>query len=256
MKRIQSSLEGGVGRILLDKPARMNALDPEMLAGIERLVNDWENAGASVVVLGSSSARAFCVGADLEVLAGMNETTMREWELLGSRVLDRLQRSPLVSIAAIPGHALGGGLTLAAACDFRVAADTAGFAQPEIGLGWIPGWCGVARLARLIGPGRAKDLCMTGRRVNAAEAVVMGLINEAVPGELLPARVEEFAAGLAASSPAALRAIKGLAASCEVPPAATAPSFDALVNSSLLKDPRAQAAIARFLARKAAKEPR
>jgi enoyl-CoA hydratase len=161
--RIQSSVDGRVARLLLDKPAKLNALDREMLAEIERLVSEWERGDVSVVVVGSTSERAFCVGADLDVLSTMNEATMQEWEMLGNRVLDRLQCSPLISVAAIPGSALGGGLTLAASCDFRIAADTARFAQPEIGLGWIPGWGGVARLARLVGPARAKELCMTGR---------------------------------------------------------------------------------------------
>lgn len=252
--RIQSSVENGVARLLLDKPAKMNALDREMLGEVERLVGEWVRGGVPVVVVGSTSARAFCVGADLAVLSEMNETTMQEWEMLGNRVLDRLQTSPLVSIAAIAGHALGGGLTLAAACDFRIAAGTARFAQPEIDLGWIPGWGGVARLARLIGPVRAKQLCITGRRIDAAQAQTIGLIDEAVPAAALDARVAEFAAALVGRSPAALRAIKTLADSFTPAPPATAHRFDALVNASLLNDPRGQAAIDGFLARKTAKE--
>jgi enoyl-CoA hydratase/carnithine racemase len=252
--RIQSSVANGVARLLLDKPAKMNALDREMLGEIEKLLSDWEQRDASVVVLGSTSARAFSVGADLAVLAEMNETTMQEWELLGNRVLDRLQHSPLISIAAIPGHCLGGGLTLAAACDFRIAADTAHFAQPEIELGWIPGWGGVARLARFTGAGRAKELCMTGRRIDAAHAQAIGLIEEVVPSADLDARVSAFAGAMAARSPAALRAIKDLADSFIPAPPDTAHRFDALVNASLLNDPRGQAAIARFLSRKSASE--
>lgn len=254
---ISSSVEGAVARLLLDKPAKMNALDRDMLGEIERLVDEWERGGTvSVVLVGSTSERALCVGADLEVLSRMNESTMQEWEMLGSRVLDRLQTSCLLSVAVIPGLALGGGLTLAAACDFRIASDSAGFAQPEIDLGWIPGWCGVARLARLVGPSRAKELCMTGRRIGAQDALAIGLINEVHPASELNGRASEFAAALAGRSSAALRAIKSLASSLEPPIAATAHRFDALVNASLLNDPRGQAAISRFLARKAAKESR
>jgi enoyl-CoA hydratase/carnithine racemase len=196
------------------------------------------------------------VGADIEVLSRMNQSTMQDWEMLGNRVLDRLQNSPLVLVAAIPGHALGGGLTLAAACDFRIAADTARFAQPEIDLGWIPGWGGVARLARLVGPARARELSMTGRRIDAAEARAIGLIEEAVAPEAFEARVNEFAAGLAGRSAAALRAIKGLAGALWPAAPPTAHRFDALVNASLLNDPRGQEAIVRFLERKAARESR
>jgi enoyl-CoA hydratase/carnithine racemase len=252
--RIQSSLENGVAHLLLDKPAKMNALDREMLGEIERLVSEWEQGGVSVVVADSTSNRAFCVGADLAVLAEMNESTMQEWELLGNRVLDRLQHSSLISIAAIPGHCLGGGLTLAAACDFRIAADTAQFAQPEIELGWIPGWGGVARLARLTGPARAKELCLTGRRIDAAQAQAIGLIDKVVPAADLSACVAEFASAIAGRSGAALRSIKNLADSLVPALPATAHRYDALVNASLLSDPRGQAAIARFLSRKSARE--
>ncbi len=255
--RIQAQVDGGVARLLLDKPAKMNALDEEMLGEIERRVTEWEGGGQiAVVVVGSTSGRAFCVGADLEVLARMNQSSMQDWEMLGNRVLDRVQNSPLVSVAAIPGHALGGGLTLAAACDFRIAAETAVFAQPEIDLGWIPGWGGVARLARLVGPARARELSMTGRRIDAARAQAIGLIDEAVAAAAFEARVREFAAGLAGRSAAALRAIKSLAGALWPAGAPTAHRFDALVNASLLNDPRGQAAIARFLQRKAARESR
>lgn len=252
--RVHASVEGNVARLLLDKPAKLNALDHEMLGEIERLVSEWEAAGTiSVLVVGSTSERAFCVGADLEVLSRMNESTMQDWEILGNRVLDRLQGSPLISIAAIPGHALGGGLTLAAACDFRLASDSARFAQPEIDLGWIPGWGGVARLARLVGSARARELCMTGRRIDAAQAQAIGLIDEAVPADGFEARVAEWTSRLASRSPAALRAIKSLAESLLPSTPATARRFDALVNASLLNDPRGQAAIGRFLSRKPAK---
>jgi len=252
--RIRVKSADGIGHVLLDKPAKLNALDSEMLLEIERCIGDWESGDAvSVVVVGSTSDRAFCVGADLEVLSRMNETTMQEWEMLGNRVLDRIQHSPLLSIAAIPGHALGGGLTLAAACDFRLSSDKATFAQPEIDLGWIPGWGGVARLARLVGAARAKELCISGRRIGAAEARSIGLLDDAIPPSEFEGRVSAFARQLAARSQAAVRAIKGLADGLHPANPPTAHRFDALLNASLLNDPRGQAAIAAFLSRKAAK---
>ncbi len=252
--RIEFRIEGAVAHVLLDKPEKLNALDEEMLAEIERRVAECEgNPKVSVLVVGSTSDRALCVGADLEVLSRLDGRTMQAWELLGNRVLDRLQCSHLVSVAVIPGHALGGGLTLAAACEFRIAADKATFAQPEIDLGWIPGWGGVARLARIVGPARAKELCITARRIGAEEARSIGLVDEVVAGDRLPKRVAEFSARLAGRSPAALRAIKKLADALVPPPAPTAPQFDALTNASLLADSRGQTAIAEFRARKAKK---
>jgi enoyl-CoA hydratase/carnithine racemase len=206
------------------------------------------------VVLGSASPRAFCVGADLEVLSRFTPRTMQEWEMQGNRVLDRMQGSPLVSIAAVSGHALGGGLTLAAACDFRIASIDATFAQPEIGHGWIPGWGGVARLARLVGAARAKELCITARRIGAEEAHRIGLVDEVVPAAEFERRVEEFAREIAGRSPVALRAVKALADGLHPAPPPIAPRFDALLNAALLEDPRGQAALAAFLSRKGRKD--
>jgi enoyl-CoA hydratase len=253
--QIQVSAAGGVGRLLLDKPSKLNALDHDILAAIERQFAEWEAGDqVNVAVLGSTSPRAFCVGADLAVLSRMDEAAMQAWEMLGNRVLDRIERSPLLSVAAIPGHALGGGLTLAAACDFRIAAEHAAFAQPEIDLGWIPGWGGVARLARHVGASRAKELCVTARRIGTGEARTIGLLDDVAPAAELDRRVDEFAAKLAARSRPAVRAIKELAGALDPAPSPTAHRYDALVNAGLLRDPRGQAALAGFLARKSGKD--
>lgn len=248
---LQATVDGAVARVTLNKPERLNALDHAMLRELERLVGEWdEAAGIHVLVLTGAGARAFCAGADLEVLSRMDEHGMREWELMGNRVLERLQSARLVTVAAIRGHALGGGLTLAAACDFRIAAETATFAQPEIDLGWIPGWSGVARLARVVGPARAKMLSMTGRRLSAAEALEWGLVDEAAPADLFESRLEAFVEGLRDKSAPALQAIKRLSAECSMARPATGHEYDAMVNSALLRDPRGQAAIGRFLDKK------
>ncbi len=246
--RILAGGEGAVRQIYLNKADRLNALDQQMLLALEGLFEKWEAGPAAVVILASAGERAFCVGADIEVLSGLNEQSMQAWEMLGNRVLDRIQSSPLISIASISGHALGGGLTLAAACDFRICAETATFGQPEIDLGWIPGWGGVARLARLTGVGRGKELCMTGRRIAAREAEAIGLVQQVVEPGQLARKTAEFAERLAGKSPEALRGIKVLSDS----PAsgAAAHRFDALLNAALLNNERGQAAIAKFLSRK------
>jgi enoyl-CoA hydratase len=247
--KLLTKTEGSIAHLLLNNAARLNALDHEMLLDIERCFAEWERKSAiTVVVLGPASDRAFCVGADIEVLSRMNEQSMQAWELLGNRVLDRIESSPLISVASIPGYALGGGLTLAAACDFRICAADAILGQPEIGLGWIPGWGGVARLSRLIGIGRAKELCMTGRRITAQEGELAGLVNRVVDADQLSVKSAEFASELASQDRAALRGIKVLAES-QVSGVA-AHSFDGLLNASLLHNERAQAAVAKFLARK------
>ena len=248
MEKVLAMAHEGVGELTLNKPAKLNALDVEMLLAIEHWFQTWEAGGSiSVVLLGSSNERAFCVGADIEVLSRHTIDSMQEWELLGNRVLDRIQNSPLVSIAAISGYAFGGGLTLAASSDFRVASEDSMFGQPEIDLGWAPGWGGVARLARHVGVTKAKDLSMTGRRVPAAWAEASGLIDRLAPKGELREAAAAFARELAAKQPQALRGIKALAASDSTGLAAH--RFDALLNASLLHNEKAQAAIAGFLER-------
>lgn len=247
-EKVVTSVQGGVAELQLNKPAKLNALDEEMLLAIEQWFGIWEaESSVSVVLLGSASDRAFCVGADIEVLSRHTPQSMQAWELLGNRVLDRIQDSPLVSIAAISGYAFGGGLTLAAACDFRVASEDSMFGQPEIDLDWVPGWGGVARLARLIGVGRAKDLCMTGRRVPAQYAQSVGLVDRLAQKPGLRESAACFARELAGKETQALRGIKALAAAGSTGVAAH--RFDALLNSSLLHNEKAQAAIAGFLER-------
>lgn len=237
----------GVRWLRLNKPPKLNALDEEMLDAIARQFDAWErDPDVTVAVLASTSQKAFCCGADIERLAALDSRAMVDWELGGSAVLDKIERSPLISIASIPGYAMGGGLTLALACDFRIAADVAAFSQPEIGLGWIPGWGGVERLARAVGVVRAKDLSMTGRRIQAEEAARIGLVDRVAPAAELEQRTEELAASLAAQSRTALRAIKAIAGGG----AAAARSLDAFANSALLNDPGGQAAIQRFLEKK------
>lgn len=237
---------GAVCRLRLNKPGKLNALDEEVLDAIAQRFSAWEHDGVSVVVLGSTLPKAFCCGADIERLALLDNLTMVDWELRGSAVLDRIEASPLITIAAIPGYAMGGGLTLALACDFRVCADTSLFSQPEIGLGWIPGWGGIGRLARAVGVVRAKDLCMTGRRIGAEEAQRIGLVDRVAPAAEFEIAVSEFAATLAGQSVTALRAIKAIAANGT----AAARSLDAFANAALLSDPRGQAAIAKSLEKK------
>lgn len=247
-EKILTATRGPVGEILLNRPDRLNALDEETLLAIEARFDAWERDEAvSVVILGSSSERAFCAGADIAMLAAITPERMEAWELMTNRVLDRIQGSPLVSVAAIPGYTLGGGVTLAAVCDFRICAAGAQFGQPEVEMGWAPGGGGVGRLVRLIGVTRAKELCLTGRRIPAQRAEAIGLVDRVVDGPALRSEAEQFATALASKGKAATRAIKFLAEAA-VPPITT--RFDGPVNASLLQTEKARAAIAQFLSRK------
>jgi enoyl-CoA hydratase len=185
--------DDGVAVIRLDNP-KVNALSSELLAQLAtaaRSLND-DPPGAVVVTGGD---RVFAAGADIAEFGG----SARARQVGGNfrRALDAVAAIPRATIAAIAGYALGGGCELALACDLRVASDQAKLGQPEILLGIIPGGGATQRLARLVGPARAKDLILTGRQVDAEEALRIGLVDRVVPHGEVHARALELAGELA-----------------------------------------------------------
>ncbi len=157
-----------------------------------------------MVVLTGSGDRAFVAGADIQYMRRLGVLAAREWGELGHACARLLESMPKPTIAAVNGFALGGGCELALACDLRYASSTAKLGQPEINLGIIPGWGGTQRLARICGIGLAKELILTGRTVDADEALRRGLVNAVFePGELL-GKTLETARLLASRSPLAL----------------------------------------------------
>ena len=159
-------------------------------------------------MLTGAGDRAFVAGADIKYMSGLDVDEAKAWGELGHHAARLLETMPKPTIAAINGFALGGGCELALACDLRYASAKAKLGQPEINLGIIPGWGGTQRLARATTIGFAKELILTGRTVEADEALERGLVNGVTePDELLP-RVIELATQLAAKSPLALDAAK------------------------------------------------
>lgn len=188
--------ENGVAIVTLTNP-KVNALSSVLLAELEAVAKDLtDNAPGAVVITGGD--RLFAAGADISEFGGPEDA--RRIGGAFRSALDAVAAIPRATIAAVSGFALGGGCELALACDFRIASTRAVFGQPEILLGIIPGGGGTQRLARLVGPAKAKNLIFTGRQVKAAEALAMGLADEVVePDELMP-RATELAAELAAGA--------------------------------------------------------
>ncbi|HEX6700157.1 MAG TPA: enoyl-CoA hydratase-related protein [Gaiellaceae bacterium] len=191
--------------VTVDRPEAMNALDlPTLQALHDRLSELAEDDGARVVVLTGAGDRAFIAGADIKYMSSLSVLEARNWGGLGHACGLLLETMPKPTIAAINGFALGGGCELALACDLRYASTTARLGQPEINLGLIPGWGGTQRLARVCGLGLAKELILTGRTVEAAEAERRGLVNAVFePAELME-RTLETARLLASKGPVAL----------------------------------------------------
>jgi enoyl-CoA hydratase len=174
---------------------KLNPLSQALLARLADLLDELRvDLPGALVVTGND--RSFAAGAEISEFGGPDEA--RTIGAGFTRALDSLAAFPRATIAAVAGFALGGGCELALACDFRVASDTARFGQPEILLGIIPGGGGTQRLARLVGPSRAKDLILTGRQVKPDEALAIGLVDEVVALDSMFDRAIERAAALAA----------------------------------------------------------
>lgn len=205
---LRVEVDGAVGRLTLDRPAKLNPLSVVTLRELAAAAR-WfdEQRGVKVVVV-RGAGRAFSAGADLGGFSGSQDLSVREAADLGREMADALERMRAVSIAAIHGWCVGGGVVLAAACDLRVAADDARFSIPEVDLGLPLAWGGVPRLVREIGAARAKELIMTCRSFGAAEAAAVGFVNRVVAAAELGDAVDALAGSLAAKAAHALLSTK------------------------------------------------
>jgi len=173
--------------ITLDRPEALNALSFGQLHDMNRLLDTIASGDARALLVTGAGDRAFCAGADIKELMGRTLVEQRAGAMLGQSVLAKLDQLPMPSIALINGYAFGGGLELALACTFRLAAPSAQLGFPEIKLGLIPGYGGTQRLPRLVGEARATELILTGRSIGAAEAERMGMVNRIIDGDLIEA---------------------------------------------------------------------
>ncbi|MET0792446.1 MAG: enoyl-CoA hydratase-related protein [Polyangiaceae bacterium] len=179
---VQLERRPGIAIVTIARPERMNALS---WATVQRLGEVGQELSADpslrVCVLTGAGDKAFCAGADLKERQSMSRAQVREMLSAYRSDLSWLSRSEFVTVAALNGVALGGGLELALSCDLRCAVASATLGLPETGLGIIPGAGGTQRIARLIGEARALDLVLTGRRIDTAEALALGLLNRVFP---------------------------------------------------------------------------
>jgi enoyl-CoA hydratase/3-hydroxyacyl-CoA dehydrogenase len=205
-KSIQVEIDGkGIAWVTLNRPHRLNAINSEMREELPHAFSELgKNDAVRAIVVRGAGGKAFSAGADITEFAGGKPYQFAE---LGE-FFNAPMQCPKPVIAAIDGYALGGGLELALACDFRMASKRSELGQPEIHLGLIPGGGGTQRLVRLIGAARTKELVMLGERISAEQAAQWGLINKAVENERFEEEVRAFAEKLAAGPPVAIRLSK------------------------------------------------
>ncbi len=206
---IKVEREGSIAWIILNRPHRLNALNDVMMEELgDALATVDDDPGVRCVVITGEGDRAFSVGADITLFPKATPVMAETFSLKGQKIFSLIEEMSKPVIAAINGYALGGGLELALACDFRIAAEHAELGSPEINIGIIPGWGGTQRLVRIVGLSRAKRLVMLGGRISAEEALRIGLVDKVVPFEKLREETMNLAGKLAEGPPIALQYAK------------------------------------------------
>jgi enoyl-CoA hydratase/carnithine racemase len=210
MSQIEVNSAEHIAEITMNRPEARNALGPQLVGEFREALADLAAAPnlRVVIVRGSRECNAFCAGADLVARTTMSrEERLAHFESIAA-LCEELAAFPVPVIAAVHGYAMGGGAEVALACDIRIAADAAVFALPEVSVGLIPGAGGITRLPKLVGAGRARELIFSGRRVDAAEAERIGLVERVTPLVELDGAVQALAETIAGHAPLAVRAVK------------------------------------------------
>ncbi len=200
--------DGPVVCVTVNRPARMNALNAvakQELLGLMELLRD--DASVRAIVITGAGGKAFVAGTDVEELAGLDRERGLTFSQQGHALMNLIEQIGKPVIAAVNGYALGGGCELALACHLRLASESARFGMPEVNLGTIPGYGGTERLPKLVGRGKALELMLTGRQIDAAEALRIGLVQGVLPAPNLLPSAMELARGLAAKAPLAVQAL-------------------------------------------------
>jgi enoyl-CoA hydratase len=236
---LKYSIESFVALVTIHRPEKLNALSSIVLDDLRHLVSGLRmRDDVRVVVITGSGEKAFVAGADIGELAALNDSEEgREFSQNGQAVFSLIESSPKPFIAAINGFALGGGCELALACHIRICSENAKFGQPEVNLGIIPGYGGTQRLVRILGRTLATDLILTGRSMDAREALEQGLVARVVPRPELLSLAMQMARTISAKAPLAISAaleciVEGIDESIEEGLGREAERFGHLTTSS------------------------
>ncbi|MBQ7535681.1 MAG: enoyl-CoA hydratase/isomerase family protein [Stomatobaculum sp.] len=208
MGKVDYEAKGAVGIITINRPEALNALNSEVLDDLEAVFDGVDQNTIRCLILTGAGEKSFVAGADIGAMSEMSQAEGEAFAKKGNDLFRKIETFPIPVIAAVNGFALGGGCELAMSCDFRICSDNAMFGQPEVGLGITPGFGGTQRLARLIGPGMAKQLIYSARNIKADEALRIGLVNAVYPQAELMDQAKKIASGIAKNAPIAVRACK------------------------------------------------
>ena len=204
-KNLLTRKSDGVGWITINRPDKLNAMNVETIGELKAAFAEFEtDADVRAVILTGSGEKAFVAGADISEFVHLNAEMGRHFSREGQALTRSIENFPKPVVAAINGFALGGGTEIALACHIRLASETAKLGQPEVKLGIIPGYGGTQRLARLVGKGKAMEMILTGRMVEAREAAEIGLINRVLPPADLLAAAEALAKEVIKNGPLAV----------------------------------------------------
>jgi enoyl-CoA hydratase len=202
---VQLRREAPLGWIIINRPDKLNVLNAETIKDLySAFMSLRDDSEIKSVILTGSGDKAFVAGADINELARLDYASGKDYVLEGQELTKLIENYRKPVIAAINGYALGGGTELALACHIRIASENAKMGQPEVKLGLIPGFGGTQRLARLVGKGKAMELVLSGKMIDAQEALAFGLVNSVVPQSDLVSTCEVLAREMIGNSPLAL----------------------------------------------------
>ena len=205
MGLVRTETEGRIAIVTIDRQEKLNALNGEVLSELDAALDvARENSEVGALIVTGAGPKSFVAGADIGELSKMTPISGRRHALRGQAVFSKIETLGKPVIAAINGFALGGGCELALACTLRIAAENAKLGQPEVKLGILPGYGGSQRLARIVGEGRAMEICLTAEPISAEEAFRIGLVNRVVPAGQALAAAKDLAGKILANGPLAV----------------------------------------------------
>ena len=208
MSTVLYEVKGNIAILTISREKALNALNSEVLNDLDAALDAVDVNAVRALILTGAGKKSFVAGADIGEMSTLTKAEGEAFGKVGNDVFRKIETLPIPVIAAINGFALGGGCEISMSCDIRLCSENAVFGQPEVGLGITPGFGGTQRLARIVGPGKAKQLIYTARNIKAAEAYRIGLVNEVYPLEELMPQAKKMAKGIAKNAPIAVRACK------------------------------------------------